>query len=126
MAHEINAILAMPRGVRVDRVHCEKIPLIPNPRANEEPILTCVARSVNKFEREKSPAAVAAWRKEWDRLHAIGTWGESRACEKSVAEVGASSAGETHDAHGHRNRNLKGRVVFVGNQAKDLVARAAM
>ena len=41
------------------------------------PFNAMVARSVNKQELSKSPAAQAAMKKEWDRLRAKKVWDES-------------------------------------------------
>ena len=43
----------------------------------------CVARPVNRQERMSNPKALAAIKKEWDRLRDIKCWDESRPAEWS-------------------------------------------
>lgn len=53
LAWVLLAVLAMPRTVRVDRVHHDNIPLVLNPQAiGELTELLCVARPISKVERE--------------------------------------------------------------------------
>lgn len=69
-------------------VHREKICSCPirAPPTEELPDIVCAcvyvwaARLVNKAESGRTPAAMAAWRKEWDRLRRTGPWGESHGC----------------------------------------------
>lgn len=71
----------------VGQVHRDTITFVPEPRAGEELAeLVCVARPVNKVERERAPAAMAAWRKAWARLRAIGSRGEPCECEQMSSE----------------------------------------
>ena len=62
----------------------------------------CVARPVSRPERLRTPAALKAMDKEWDRLrnikHAtgVGVWDESAVEERSAVVARAKASGEVY------------------------------
>ena len=57
----------------------------------------CTARPVDKAERNRTPEALAALKKEWDRLRACGDkgcWDESDPRERAAVEHEARARGE--------------------------------
>ena len=93
----------------------------------------CVARPVGKAEIEKTPAAKAATKKEWDRLRSKYVWDEDHPREWDDVRAEARRGGvystsrisflgicvEKSFELAEHLRKYKGRVVFQGNQVYD-------
>ena len=119
------------------------------PKVSDTPLLfnACVARPVSRKERNETPAALEAVKKEWTRLrnvkhkHGVGVWDESRVREKYLVRQEAKRNGTTvHFARifdlcvmkgselpdGHPDKKYKGRAVLQGDQVKDQNWEAAL
>ena len=93
-----------------------------------------VWRPVSKREVARTPAALAALQKEWDKLRAVDCWDENDVMEWSdVAALARRTDKKYHVGRifeicvekgselpaGDPGRKFKGRVVFQGNQVRD-------
>ena len=99
-------------------------------------------RGTTRPGRGKEKAqALAALKKEWDRLRAIGTWDESKVREWKDVRLEADRSGQdvhiapifdicveknSELAEDNPQRKYKGRVVLGGNNVKDQNWEAAM
>ena len=70
-------------------IHREKIPM------SDYPCHCAVARPVYKREMASNPKAMAAQKKEWDRLRALGAWDDKSVVEWSVVKNRALKTDET-------------------------------
>ena len=118
-----------------------------NPLDTPLPMSALVARPVGRAERDSTPAALEAVKKEWDRLRSIkhrdgvGVWDESRVREKWEVTRDANRDGVlVHFARifdlcvekgselplGDKGRKYKGRAVLQGDQVRDQNWEAAL
>jgi hypothetical protein len=116
----------MPLEENRSSLHRDKLGLPPCPDN------LCVARPVGKAEIDRTPAAKASMKKEWDRLRSKMVWDEQHPREWDEVRSEAKRGGYTvHMGYlfgicVEKNaelepslRKFKGRVVFQGNQVYD-------
>ena len=123
----------MPVTSATEEVHRDKLGM-------RRPFNACVARPVGKKEREQDASARKAMRDEWNRLGAKGTWGTTVRRWADVAREAKSANEEVHFGYllglcfqkgselpdNHRDKKMKGRVVYQGNRVVNQNWEAAL